>query len=226
MAKTIGIIGGMGPAATIDLITKIYARSSASFEQQHLHVLADIDPSIPDRTEAILTNKEGKVVAHLLKNAQGLVRQGADLLAMPCNTAHAFINQLKRELPVPFASIVDVTVDYMLRTDQGAVGIMATDGTLAAGLYIQQLEERGVRILRPTTAQQAALMRAIYAFKSGELVHSSEVANDIYNNLLWAGAECVVAACTELPIMLAQEEKVIDPTGLLAQHLVDSSRIG
>jgi aspartate racemase len=219
MAKIIGIIGGMGPAATVDLLEKIYAHSSGKSEQEYVRVLADIDPSIPDRTQAIL-RKEGEVVIlHLLRNAQGLIAQGAQLLAIPCNTAHAFLPDLQREVTVPFVSIVDVTVAHLLENEASCVGLLATDGTLAAGLYRQELEARGVRVLLPERGDQADLMRAIYTFKGGETKASSKLAAAVYETLRVAGAKEVIAGCTELPILLAGQE-FIDPTQLLARELV------
>ena len=226
MAKTIGVIGGMGPAATIDLLGKIYASSSAVYDQQHVRVLVDIDPSIPDRTEAVLSNQYQGIVAHLLRNAKGLVDQGADILAMPCNTAHAFIGNLEQELPVPFVNIVNVTVENILSSGPGTIGLMATDGTLAAQLYINQLEAQGLRVVTPDSSHQAALMRAIYSFKGGETVFSTETVIHIYRMLVSLGADRVIAACTELPIMLAHQPKIIDPTRLLAVKLVDLARLG
>jgi aspartate racemase len=225
MAKTIGIIGGMGPAATIDLLEKIYATFSAHYDQQHVRVLADIDPGIPDRTEAVLSNRRQEIVAHLLRNAKGLINQGADLLAMPCNTAHAFIGDLERELSVPFVNIVNVTVEHIKGLSSGTIGLMATDGTLAARLYIGQLEAQGVRVIALDSAHQAALMRAIYAFKSGDIAFSTETVIHIHRMLLSMGADWVVAACTELPIMLAGQQRVIDPTRLLALQLVNLAKI-
>jgi len=218
LTKTIGIIGGMGPAATLDLLTKFYACSEAQSDQEHVRVLADIDPTIPDRTEAILSGNTAGVMAHLRKNAQGLILQGADMLAMPCNTAHAFAEELRRHISVPLVSIIDVTVEMIKLQGLRKVGIMATDGTLAARLYLHQLEAAGIAPVIPDQNEQAALMRAIYAFKGGESQESSRMAQGIYRSLLGAGAEQVVAACTELPILL-EGMAVIDPTRLLAQRL-------
>lgn len=219
MTKTIGIIGGMGPAATIDLLTKIYANSTAKCDQGHVRVLADIDPSIPDRTEAIINNNGEQVTAHLLKNARGLIAQGAQLLAMPCNTAHAFADQLTENISVPLISIIEVTINYILDLGTGCIGLMATDGTLAARLYIEQLRARGIQVLVPQAGEQASLMQAIYAFKGGERESSTETAVSVYNQLKLKGAEAVIAGCTELPILLAGQS-VIDPTQLLAKELV------
>lgn len=219
MAKIIGIVGGMGPVATVDLLGKIYANSRAELEQQNVRVLADIDPSIPDRTQAILNKQGGAIVAHLVRNARGLIAQGAQLLAMPCNTAHAFLPELERELTVPFISIVDVTVTHLLETKANCVGLLATDGTLAAGLYTRELAAQGVHVLAPNASDQAELMRAIYTFKGGETQVSANLAVSVYEKLRAAGAEKIIAACTELPILLARHN-FVDPTQLLARELV------
>lgn len=225
MAKTIGILGGMGPAATIDLLLKIYASSSAKCDQQHVRVIADIDPSIPDRTEAILTNKRAEIVEHLGKNARGLAAGGADYLAMACNTAHEFLKDIEKNVSIPFVNMIEVTVEHIVSSGFKKVGLLGTNGTLAARLYIDQLEDRGVQVIVPEPHLQNALMQAIYSFKGGESVGSSETAREIFRILLNRGAETVIAACTELPILLAGEE-MVDPTSLLAKHLVSLSTEG
>ncbi|MGI6364628.1 MAG: aspartate/glutamate racemase family protein [Bacillota bacterium] len=219
MAKTIGILGGMGPAATVDLLAKIYANSRANSDQEHVRVLADIDPSIPDRTQAILSKEGEAVVAHLLRNARGLIAQGAQLLAMPCNTAHAFLPELEGELSVPFVNMVEVAVAHLAASGGGRIGLLATDGTLATGLYSKALEAQGMEVLTPPAREQADLMKAIYGFKGGEVLASRELAVTVYKKLRAAGAGKVIAACTELPILLAGED-FVDPTELLARELV------
>lgn len=219
MAKIIGILGGMGPAATVDLLAKIYANSRAKSDQEHVRVLVDIDPSIPDRTQAILNQRGEAVIAHLLRNAQGLIAQGAQLLAMPCNTAHAFLSELERELSVPFVNMVEVTVAHLADSGGGRIGLLATDGTLATGLYTTALKAQGMGALTPPARDQADLMKAIYGFKGGETLASRELALAVYKKLRAAGAQRIIAACTELPILLAGED-FVDPTQLLARELV------
>jgi|SRR5690554_4909436 len=220
MTKIIGIIGGMGPAATIDLLTKIYSHSSAEYDQDHVRVLADIDPTIPDRTDAILNQRWG-IVPHLVRNARGLVAQGAEILAMPCNTAHAFAGEVQGAITVPLVSIVDRTLEAVLQQGLTRVGLLATDGTLTAGLYTHQFARHGVDVLLPGAVEQRELMQAIYGFKGGETVESSHRAAAIFQQLLEAGAQQVIAACTELPILLAGQDKVLDPTTILAAALVE-----
>lgn len=227
MTKVIGIIGGMGPAATLDLLEKIYANSEADCDQLHLRVLADIDPTIPDRTAAII-GSEGReeLVRHLLHNALGLIQQGAEVLAMPCNTAHAFLKYFQGELSVPLINIINVSVEYILKKKWKRVGLMATDGTLAARLYISELQGQGIEVITPSEENQAVLMKAIYAFKGGETKLSAKAAVDVYGSLLSAGAQQVIAACTELPILLRGQEHVVDPTYLLARSLIQAAANG
>lgn len=226
MSKTIGIIGGMGPAATLDMLNKIYSNSTVGCDQQHLRVLADIDPTIPDRTEAILSGDSKEIVAHLLRNARGLINLGAEILAMPCNTAHAFVREIQGELSVPLVNIVNVTVEHIVERGWNTAGLMATDGTLAAGFYIKELRDHGVKVIVPSREEQAALMKAIYGFKGGIRRESAEMVNKVYQALLGAGAQRIIAACTELPILLEGRERVVDATALLANSVVRRAREG
>lgn len=218
MAKTIGILGGMGPAATIDMLNKIYAHSPGGREQEHVRVLADIDPTVPDRTEAVLHDRGDEVVARLAANARGLVAAGAQLLAIACNTAHAFWEDLAAQVDVPLISMIDVTVADILSRGLRRVGLMATDGALAAGLYVRALKAWGVEVLTPDKAGQSAVMQAIYAYKGGQKPDNESLLS-VFNALKAAGAQQVIAACTELPILLAGQE-FVDPTDILARELV------
>ena len=134
--KTIGIIGGMGPLATVHLYERIVLRTKALRDQDHIRVLIDSNTNIPDRTKAIIADGEDPTV-ELIKSAKILENSGADFLIMPCNTAHYFISTLQEAVNIPFVNMVEETVKYTAEKfgSDTVVGILATDGTIISNIY-------------------------------------------------------------------------------------------
>ena len=162
MKKSIGILGGMGPLATADLLRKIVTMTKAGCDNEHIRIYIDDNASIPDRTAAILSGGPDPVpvMADSLRKLEGC---GADCIIMPCNTAHYFLPRLQAMTEVPFLSMLDAAAESCARRFPGkTAAILATKGTLATGLYQKALEARGVAWRIPDEAGQDALMRVIY----------------------------------------------------------------
>ncbi len=221
--RKIGIIGGMGPAATIDLLQKIYRHDKVASEQQHVQLLVNFDPSVVDRSWAVRNGQNAQLTAHLSSNAVGLVAQGASLLAIACNTAHVVLADLQKSVDVPFVDMVEETVSFALANSSGPIGVMATDGTLETGLYTLRLVAAGRRVVLPEPAEQRDLMDIIYKVKEGHLDGRDRVL-EIKHNLHRNGAELVIAACTELPLLMGSEQGMVDANDILAQVLVRRAR--
>ncbi len=223
--QVIGVLGGMGPLATVDLYRKIIEATPATRDQEHLHVIIDADPSVPDRTEALLHGGPDPT-PWLIASARRLASAGASFIVMPCNTAHAFLPRVQPEIAIPFLSMIDETADRLAEAlPAGAtVGILATAGTIASGLYHRALAERGLRAMSPPEDEQALVSRAITAVKAGKLGRSTtELVLGPALELARRGAQAVVAACTELPLALRAEDvpvPLIDPTRVLAEAAV------
>jgi len=215
--KIIGIIGGMGPLATLDLVEKIIKSTPAKMDQEHLRILVDIDPGIPDRTRALQTGERQAVANRLLLRAQGLTEQGAKLLAMACNTAHAFLPDFSHHLKVPMVDMIHTTIGSVQRMGVKRVGLLATLGTLESGIWTHPLNQAGIEVILPDLPGQKQVMAAIYALKSGEEARARTLAYRAYNSLETGQ---VVAACTELPILLEGKPGLVDPSLVLARELV------
>jgi len=224
--KVIGVLGGMGPAATADFYQKIIRATPAKSDQDHLQVLIFSNPQVPDRTAAIRGEGPDPLPA-LVAGAQVLVRGGADLIAIPCVTAHYFYDALQRAISVPILHLVGETVTAVLTRHPGArrVGLLATTGTLQARLFDAFFEPRGLELLRPDPEDQAAVvMEAIYRVKA-EGAHSAlrQCIRGAAERLIKRGAEVVVAGCTEIPLLLQDGDlsvPVVDATLVLAEAAV------
>lgn len=221
----IGVLGGMGPLATVDLYRKIIEATPAARDQEHLHVIIDADPSVPDRTEALLHGGPDPT-PWLIAGARRLAGAGASFIVVPCNTAHAFLPQVQAAVEVPFLNMIDETADRLaeMLPAGSTIGILATAGTVASGLYHRALAERGLRAVAPPGDEQALVSAAIACVKAGQVERAtSDLVLGPALGLVRSGAQAVVAACTELPLILRAGDlpvPLVDPTRVLAEAAV------
>lgn len=223
MQKTIGIIGGMGPAATYDLFRKIIEKTDAKTDQEHIHICIDCNTNIPDRTKAILGNGEDPV-PELVRSGIRLQGMGADVLLMPCNTAHYFYERITPFLDVPLLNMLQETARHIERRGLRKVGLLATDGTLRSGVYHRALSAAGIETLTPPAAQQAGVMELIYqGVKANNRALNPAAFQATVDELVTSGAEALVLGCTELPLAFEMYDihgPTIDPTAVLAEAAI------
>ncbi len=201
---SVGVLGGMGPAATLDFLQKLLAATPARTDQDHLRVLVDSNPKLPDRNAAI-AGRGPSPGPGLASMARGLEASGADVLVMACNTAHAFEPDIRGAVKIPFLSMIEATVEAVLQRSPGVrrVGLLAAAGCLDAGLYQAAFAAHGVRTLEPRDALRERFMALVYRIKAGETgpAARAEMAS-IGAALVAQGAEALAAACTEVPLVL------------------------
>ncbi len=231
MDKTVGIMGGMGPAATVDLFRKIVDLTPAESDQEHLHIIIDNNPDVPDRTEAILGGGRDPL-PHLVEMAQNLEAAGADLLIMPCNTAHYFLPDLKSETNIPFLNMIDLTAARAAAnlSPESPVGIMATKGTIAVKLYQEALKDRGLTPLIPEEKYLQKIMQAIYEIKErGPDEEGKKLIEETIRSLENRGARAIIAGCTELPLLnldkTGETATIYDPAKILARKTIEEAKI-
>jgi len=225
MKKTIGILGGMGPLATADLLTKITLMTRADCDNDHIRVYIDSNTAIPDRTAALLCGGEDPV-AEMSSALRHLVACGADCIVMPCNTAHCFLPQLQAQTDTPILNMPELTVLRCAQLYPGKrAAVLATRGTLATGLYSGLLEKHEVAYLLPDEGEQDTLMHLIYDVvkASRPLEPEAETWRGLLDGLRKKGADYFILACTELPILadtLRQPGPFADPTAELARAAI------
>jgi aspartate racemase len=221
--KIAGVMGGMGPDATVDFMAKITAMADSGRDQDHVHLIVDQDPTVPNRQEAIRTGVDD-VSPHLAAMAQRLENAGADFLVMVCNTAHVFLDGVRETTRIPFISIIDESIAEVdrLRPEATAVGLMATDGCLNTNIYQDAVLASGRTPVVPDEAGVAELMRLITAIKAGD--QSKAIADGmeaVALELVERGADVIIAGCTEIPIVFTGENlalPVISSTDVLARR--------
>ena len=192
----------MGPDATVDFMAKVLAATPAGSDQDHVHMLVDHNPHVPDRTRAIL-GEGGAPGPVLARMASQLQQAGADFIVMPCNTAHAYQSDIEAAIDIPFISIIDETVAAC--SGKSAVGLLATRGCLVSGIYQAALGAVGIETIVPDDDQVTELAKLIAAIKTGDCSPTVGAGmKQLAEALTARGAEAVIAGCTEIPLVFDQ----------------------
>lgn len=218
--KTVGILGGMGPLATVDLFKKIVTLTQAGSDNEHIHIIIDNNTEIPDRTDHIINNGENPE-NHLIKSALKLEMMGADVLIMPCNTAHFFYDKVVKYISVPFLNMIEETAKEIIGKfpSYKRTGLLATEGTCRAGVYDRVFEKYGIELIKPDSENQKYVTELIYGIKQGR---SNMDITGFYKVISWfkeQGVDVLILGCTELPVAFAMYDirvNYLDPTRILA----------
>jgi aspartate racemase len=211
----------MGPLATADFMLKVIAETSAERDQDHVPLIVQSFPQIPDRSQAIRTGDDAPL-PYLIDGVQRLVAAGASVVIVPCNTAHHWFDAVSRAAAVPLLHIADAVCDALDERGLAAhsrIALLGTTGTLASGFYARRLEARGYRIgVACSHEHEADVQRGIEAAKAGRIVEAGVLFNEVVADLHRKGAEAVILACTEIPAVL---DRVGCPHGRIT---IDSTR--
>jgi len=204
--RLVGVIGGMGPDATVDFMAKVIEKTPASSDQDHVRMLVEHNPHVPSRQLAMRGEGDdpGPVIAQM---AARLEASGADCIVMPCNAAHAWQDDIVAATSIPFISIIEESVSRSLQctSDDGAIGLLTTPGCFAAGLYQKALTDAKRVAVLQSPEELAETMSFIDRIKAGDRLKTVVSGLCKLTDLLVSrGAETVIAACTELPLVLDQ----------------------
>lgn len=226
--KTIGILGGMGPEATLDCFDKIIRNTPARTDQEHLRVVIDSNPKVPDRTAAI-TGKGESPVPILAAGCRALQQAGADFIIIPCVSAHFFLEEVRQQIKLPIMSIFDVVAETIIRDHPNikTVGLMGTTGTITGGLFQKRLAADNIKTIVPPESQRIKVMAAIYDIKNSEPARSrAQITSDLIaaaEDLISNGARGIIAGCTEIPLALKQDHLPVpyfDALSILARAAI------
>ncbi|AEC52198.1 aspartate racemase [Pyrococcus sp. NA2] len=221
--RVIGILGGMGPLATADLFRRIVEKTPAEKDQDHPKIIIFNNPQIPDRTAYILGKGEDPR-PQLIWTAKKLEECGADFIVMPCNTAHAFIEDIRKSVKIPVISMIEETAKRVKDEGCKKVGLIATTGTIVSKVYHNELNKLGIEVLTPSEHEQDEVMKGIYqGVKAGNLELGRKILLGIAKKLEERGADCIIAGCTEVSVVINQEDlkaKLIDPMDIIAEVAV------
>lgn len=227
--NTIGIIGGVGPIATVDFFHKLLQQVHAEKDQDYPRIIIDSDPSIPDRTRALIGEGENPT-EHIIRIAHNLQSAGANVLCIPCNTAHAFFEDIQDHVDIPIVNMIEAVCNEITDTMPKVknVGILATTGTRSSRLYDNALLKRKMNAIHvPDDAQKNLVMTAIYGengIKAGNVEAPKLLLQQAIDILIQHGAEVIILACTELPLVIKEAPvPIIDSTMVLAKQTLDTA---
>lgn len=229
MEKVVGIIGGMGPEATVDFMNRIIKATPARDDADHIRMLVDNNPKIPSRIKAILEKSGESPIPCLQDMARRLESWGVDFLAMPCNTAHYYLPDIQAAVSVPVLDMIDLAVRAVVDQNPGihSVGLLASTAVVRLGLYTKHFGRRNIILATPADDAQTAIMQAIRKIKTSR--YGGDVAQAIQagaDDLLARGAEALLVACTEISIVAEQLRSPVmvhDAAQILAEQVVRES---
>lgn len=198
----LGVLGGLGPMSTFYFCELLTAHTKAQTDADHIDMIISSRASTPDRTAYILGQAGARDPLPVMREeAHRLAAAGAELIVIPCNTAHYFYDGLAKDCPVPILNIIRLTVAFLHRRGMRRCGLLATEGTVASGAYHRLFHEAGMECLSPTPQEQAVISGIIYgAVKQNKPADFSAFLR-VSQALLNRGCECLVLGCTELSLL-------------------------
>jgi aspartate racemase len=226
--RIIGVLGGMGPEATLNCFDKILKNTPARADQDHLQIIIANNPKIPDRTRAVLDNGPSPL-PQLIKGCASLEKAGADFIIIPCVTVHYFVDELKKVATLPILSILDVVVDAIGRQNprMKKVGLLGTNGTVQSGIFQKRLAMSNLDTVTCAEKVQQQVMAAIYDVKNDKPSRSrKEITRELAGaarHLIEQGAQGIIAGCTEIPLALTQADVTVpyfDSLSILARAAI------
>jgi aspartate racemase len=236
----LGVLGGVGPAATVSFLDKLVRATPATRDQDHLKVVIEQNPQIPDRTDHLVNGGPDPTLA-LFATCRRLQQADADAIAIPCNTAHAFVERIQSALAIPIVHMLKETIDFIASAwpQVRTIGLLATDGTLQSRVYHREAEAAGLAVVSPAVGMQQSVMAAIYGpdgVKAGRVapLNQQAILRAIVH-LADLGADAVILGCTELPLLVAQDlgfevngrvVPLVDPADVLARRCVELAFAG
>ena len=223
----LGVLGGMGPQATNTFYQYIIDRTAARTDQEHISMLIFSDNEVPDRTAAILSGEEDPVYDRLLYGAKLLEQGGCTAIAVPCNTAHYFLDKVQEQISIPILHMVREACQVLASRGCRYPGVLGTDGTIQTGLYQREFAALGLEPLAPGPEAQRQIMSLIYDdIKAGKLGDPEKFAA-AHQDLIAQGCDCAILACTELSVFATQHPLstfFIDAMAVLAERAVQACR--
>ena len=227
MSKLVGVLGGMGPMATADFFRKLVEETPAKWDSDHVPVVIYSVPQMPSRDKAITSGGESPL-PQMLAGLQALKKQDVDFVAIPCNTAHYWYDELCREGGLPILHIVDAVCDELSKGHriEGPIGLLSTEATLFSRIYHDRLAHRGIGLTVNSPEERDEFINpGIELVKCGRLEEAGMAVQQAVSRLLERGAQTLILGCTELPVALEavgspSMENCIDATRALARASV------
>lgn len=230
--RIVGVIGGMGPEATVDLMQRVIRATPARDDLDHIRMIVDNNPKIPSRIKAIIEGTGESPLPVLKEMAHNLAALGADFLAIPCNTAHYYYRELSQAVPIPVLNMIRMTVGRVLAAHPRlkAVGMLTSPAVQMKALYEQPFQDRGVAVLYPSLPLQERILESIRQIKTGRQgPEEKEILSAAARELKVQKAQALIIACTELSLIADALDPILpvyDSAQVLAEGIVRLAKAG
>ncbi len=222
--KIVGILGGMGPEATVDLMQRIIRLTPALDDADHIRCIVDNNPKVPSRIKAIIEGHGEDPGPCMADMARRLEAWGADFLVIACNTAHYYYDAVQDAVEIPAINLIGLVARHIKTAfpNLGQVGLLASPAVAMTGIYARRLEQVGIKDVWPDAKQQEDLLAVIKSIKQGdcgERVHNAYAA--VCDHLKQKGVSLAIVACTELSAIGGQLPiDSVDAADILANEIV------
>ena len=221
--KSVGVLGGMGPDATVDFMNRLIRLVDAREDSDHIRCIVDNNPKVPSRIKALFEGGTEDPAPCLMDMARRLEAWGADFLVMPCNTAHHYHGQIQSAVRIPVLNMIELAAKAVQQNfpHLRKTGILATSATMKVGLYEQAFSALGIATLYPDAGEQAELLALIKSIKAGQIGQAQRAAlMTTGRHVLAKGAQALVLACTELSVIAPQRGELpfVDASQALAEE--------
>jgi len=226
--KIVGILGGMGPEATVDLMQRIIRLTPVLDDADHIRCIVDNNPKVPSRIKAIIEGRGEDPGACMVVMGRRLEAWGADFLAIACNTAHYYYDAVQRAVSIPVINMIDLVVNHIKENfpDHHKVGVLASPAVAMTGLYSNRLRKIGIKDVWPESDHHERLLTIIKEIKRGHM--GSNVRSEylvVCENLIKQGATLSIIACTELSVLGGTLPiKAIDAAEVTAMEIVQVAK--
>ncbi len=218
-ALKLGILGGLGPMASAYFYEMITAHTKAERDQDHIDILLSSRATTPDRTDFIMGKSDVSPLPVMIEDAKYLESCNVSAIVIPCNTAHYFIDEIRKSVSIPMPSIITETVNHVKRCKRKKAGIMATDGTISTNTYQMECDRLGIGWETPSEENQKILMELIYGCVKGGRKADAEKFYAVADELWQKGCDTVILGCTELSVInraLPRDSRYVDSLEVLA----------
>ena len=216
--KTVGVLGGLGPMATVYFYDLVVEMTEAEKDQDHVDMIIVNRATTPDRTAYIIGESDDSPLEYIVRDARRLEAAGVDFLVLTCNTAHYFHKEIDESVGIPLLNMIEETVDYAINQGHKKIGILATTGNVKMEIYQKMCREKGVEYYVPDEEVQKKVMKIIYEDVKAGKPADMEMFDSIVEVLKENGCDCAILGCTELSI-IKKDEKLPD------DFFIDSSEV-
>ncbi|WP_242273145.1 amino acid racemase [Bacillus cereus group sp. BfR-BA-01538] len=227
MNRFFGILGGLGPQATLNFMQSLIEKTDANKDQEHMNYIAFQHATIPDRTAYILKKTEVNPFPYLKEDVKKLENMKVDFIVMPCNTAHYFYNQLQNETSIPIINMINETIVYIKKAHptMKKIGVLATEGTIQSNLYQDVMEENRLNMIPTPIEIQENINILIYNQVKKKRAINKGLYLQIINQMISLGCELIILGCTELSVINSGMESfpipIVDAQRVLVEKTIE-----